>query len=267
MKKFKSIITLLVSMILVSAFTTALIADAATRRVLYATINPQEQDYYCGVASLQALLRNENSHNSSKLKSDARGSKSQKDVVGLIKKYGGGYNVDSTHETAWFTGNDSSQASNRGYNPLCATLQRMTDYDWQILGRYTNRDLQFNATNVRYKIMNSIDHNHCVLANGQSCYKVKDNNGYVKIISYNIKIKLGFAGNTERIYPNTTGHWFVVDGYEDNGYTLLIRDPAWHGVGCGSWNDSSNIFRISLSEFMRYIDGSHGIIYWNKESK
>lgn len=263
MKKIKSIITLLVSMILVSAFTTALIADAATRRVLYATINYQEESYYCGVASLQALLKNENSHNPGKLKSDARGSKSQKDVVGLIKKYGGGYDVDDQHQTAWYTGNAKTKPSNRGYNPLCATLQRMTDYDWQILGRNTETGVQFNATNVRYKIMNSIDHNHCVLANGQSCWE--DENG--NLHSYNIKVKLGFAGNTERIYPNTLGHWFVVDGYEDNGNTLLIRDPAWGGTGCGDWNNLSNIFRISISEFMRYIDGSHGIIYWNRESK
>ena len=252
MKKIKSFLSVMLAIMLVSVFAANLTVSAASSKNLNTTMQKQVTPYFCGVASLQSVLWNEYERfsgtgvASNVTKAAKKAIISNQYLVAANIKSHSGYDVIKNTQTPWFIGSKDSQASDTNYNPLCKTLNEMTNCKWNIFGRYTNTG-KFESSTVKSKIVNSINKGHCVLANGASSK-----------ISYKVIIN-----NKNVDYPKTSGHWVVVTGYENNGNTLIIADPAAKSPALGSsWQNLSTTYKVSLSEFTKYIgNGSHGIVY------
>lgn len=267
MKKFKSIIAVFLSMIIVGSLAASLSASAAAekRKMLGASVESQSTHYYCGVCALQALLHNEIRRQPSKLKSDVRGDRNgyipQKiydgriDVTDIIRKYGA-YDVDSWGQTAWFVSGGSNKPSDRSLNPLCCTLQRATELTWNLLGPYTE-NYPFIDRVIRSKITTSIDMGHCVLVNGDTLGK--------SFNVYPVRTNTADRLNRPASYPWTDGHWVVIDGYDNYGNVLRVLDSGYNGTGCSGF--PSNCYYIRLEDLKTFINGSHGIIFCEKNSK
>ena len=258
MRKIKSFISVLLSLIIVSVFATSLVSSATTpaSKTIGTVMHPQIESYYCGVASLQSVLINENSRSSKTpiVKASYLGIISnQRTIASFIKGYWG-YDVDQYHQTPWYTYGNPSDGNT---NPPCKTLNALTDNNWDIAGRNTGKG-DFTIPNIQKYIMNSINKGHCVMANGQTGYY--NNKGqFVRNITYN-----AYIGSKKVTYPNTTGHWVVVKGYENSGKTLIIVDPAANSSALNSsWKVLTNsTYKVNINEFYDFIgNGSHGIVY------
>ena len=259
MKKFKSIIAVFLSMIIVGSLATSLVASANTydHRFLNAPMEAQKTDYYCGVCAFQSFLAVENRDHPYILPSDVRGYKSQADVVNIIQQYGK-YTVP-TNGIGWFIGSQHDRPDYRTFNPLCRTLRWMIDisYNWMHYGQYTNTGV-YNERVLRTHITQTIDNGHCVLVNGDTKYYDWNRGIWVRK-DYCVYSKQNCNDNSRMPYPDTTGHWVIIDGYASHGYVLRVRDSGAGSAYTTGFPASS--YYVKLHDLKTFIDGSHGIIY------
>lgn len=244
MKIKKLLIGLMGSLFLTSAMVGTLSASAASyKRISGVWQYPQETDYWCGYAAFQSAINNEQ-----RIKNMVNSYNyiwSQTDVANYMEDHYNMHPYDNSYyngkdgSLSWYTGGKDVD-SDRKYYPVALALTELTkSFTWAPYGCGTTGESELKASEVKDRIVSTLNGNHAVLALG-----VSNPNGSSYIPGY----------------PNRwTRHWICLDGYKDYGNSVWIVDPAASSSHCTGFN-ISRYYSVSIDKFTDF--AYRGGIIW-----
>lgn len=241
----KKLFTVLLSTLLVgSSFVNALSVSAASSKRLGNVLQyRQEKDYWCGYAAMQSEINN--AYKSGSITSQYDFEWRQSGVANYMEKnynmhpYVNNINVDGS--LAWYTGNKNVDSNQANY-PVVQALRKITGFYYVSYGCCTTGSSNLESSEVKSKLVSTINLGHAVLACGRS-----NSQG----TSY-------MPG-----YPSgKVVHWIASDGYMDGGDKVWIVDPAGDNVSVldSNWSNVSRYYFVSIDKFTDFA-WYHGIIW------
>lgn len=179
---------------------------------------PQEKSFWCGYAAMKSLLDYEGVE------------KTQTEIAGEV------YSVEK--DCPWYISNGDEKSQ----FPVAVKLTDWASVNYVPYPYGAAGGTVFTASDLKPKIIATIDLGHGLMALGKSC---------------------GDLPKHESILPGyparEIGHWIAVYGYEDNGTSVWIIDPAKSKVI--SWSENINAYYSISSLKLAAFTKTRGIIW------
>ncbi|MBE6842291.1 MAG: hypothetical protein E7510_05625 [Ruminococcus sp.] len=150
-------------------------------------------------------------------------------------------NVNYDGSLAWYVGSKNTDSDQSKY-PAGRALKAITGFNYIAYGCSTTGKSNLESSQVKSKLVSTINTGHAVLACGRS-----NSQGTSYMPGYP-------AGKY--------GHWIASDGYRDDGKQVWVVDPAGSNTGVlgSSWKSVFAYYSVSIDKFTDFA-WYHGILW------
>ncbi len=191
---------------------------ASSQRSLPIYQKPQVKNNYCGYAAIQSLIQYEGEY------------KSQYKIAKKVYK--------TTRSCPWYLSNGNSYSQ----FPVPKYLKNISGYYYMPFPYGTAGTTSITTSQVKSKLVFTIDRNHGLMACGTSKGHIKDHPSKLPK------------------YPNSKiSHWLAIKGYKDYGNRVYIVDPAKSSAV--EWGNKIDRYYSIPTWKLKYFISTRGLVW------